>query len=74
MVRENYSLNDFDFALAYISDLDLFYVFPVEIFISYASEIHMVESQKRQRKPKSAIYRDAWELIAKGAAQSESSA
>jgi hypothetical protein len=63
MVREAYDTSDFDFALAYIEELDLFYVFPVEVFISYASEIHLVEVDKRQRKPRSATYRDAWQLI-----------
>ncbi len=63
MVRETYDTSDFDFALAYIEELDLFYVFPVEVFISYASEIHLVEADKRQRKPRSATYRDAWQLI-----------
>lgn len=52
---------------------DLFYVFPVQVFIRYASEIHMVETDKRQRKPESAIYRDAWGLISQWAAQRETS-
>ncbi|WP_228059292.1 group I intron-associated PD-(D/E)XK endonuclease [Nostoc sp. LEGE 06077] len=30
--------------------LDLFYVFPVDVFIGYGSEIHLVEAKKRQRK------------------------
>jgi hypothetical protein len=47
----------------YIQELDLFYVFPVDVFISYAIEIHLVEVDKRQRKPRSANYRGAWELI-----------
>jgi PD-(D/E)XK endonuclease len=63
MLREAYKKSDFDFALVYIEILDLFYVFPVDIFISYGSEIHLVETDKRQRKPRSALYRDAWELI-----------
>jgi hypothetical protein len=63
MVRETYKQSDFDFALVYLSDLDLFYVFPVDVFISYASEIHLVEVDKRQRKPRSADYRDGWESI-----------
>jgi hypothetical protein len=33
------------------------------VFISYGSEIHLVETEKRQRKPRSTVYRDAWELI-----------
>ncbi|WP_084555064.1 hypothetical protein [[Phormidium ambiguum] IAM M-71] len=31
--------------------------------VSYGSEIHLVESQKRQRKSRSAQYRNAWDLI-----------
>ncbi len=71
MVRQAYSTNDFDFALVYLADLELFYIFPVEVFIGYGSEIHLVEADKRQRKPKSADYRDAWELILQWAARRE---
>ena len=71
MVREVYSPSDFDFALAYLPDRDLFYVFPVGVFISYGSEIHLVEADKRQRKPRSVGYRDAWELILHWAAREE---
>jgi PD-(D/E)XK endonuclease len=63
MIRSGYKQSDFEFALAYIEQLDLFYIFPVDIFIRYGSEIHLVESEKRQRKPRSANYRGAWELI-----------
>jgi PD-(D/E)XK endonuclease len=63
MLREAYQSSDFDFALAYVQEIDLFYVFPVNIFIGYGSEIHLVEAEKRQRKPRSAPYRDAWDLI-----------
>jgi PD-(D/E)XK endonuclease len=63
MVRSVYKQSDFDFALVYVEKLDLFYVFPANAFIAYGSEIHLVEAQKRQRKPRSAQYRDAWELI-----------
>ena len=71
MLRESYKQTDFDFALVYISDLEMFYVFPVGVFIGYASEIHLVEADKRQRKPLSAKYRDAWELILQWAACEE---
>lgn len=63
MVRVAYQPADFDFALVYIEKLDLFYIFPVDVFIGYGSEIHLVETEKRQRKPRSAQYREAWELI-----------
>jgi hypothetical protein len=71
MIRDVYQPTDFDFALVYLPDLDLFYVFPVEVFIGYGSEIHMVEADKRQRKPESAKYRDAWNLISCWAAREE---
>jgi len=71
MVRDRYKPSDFDFALTYIPDLDLFYVFPVDVFISYASDIYMVEAESRQREARSADYRDAWELILHWAARKE---
>ena len=43
------------------------------MFISYGSEIHLVEADKRQRRPKSADYRCAWSLIAQWAVQRETS-
>ena len=74
MVRRVYRKTDFDFALVYLEDRDLFYIFPVNVFIGYGSEIHIVEAGKRQRKPQSAAYRDAWELILHWAAQGETPA
>ena len=71
MVRTNYTPADFDFAIIYIQDLDIFYVMPSEVFISYGSEIHLVEADKRQRKPKSWPYRNAWELISQRAGSAE---
>jgi hypothetical protein len=63
MLRAPYQTSDFEFAIAYIAELEVFYIFPSETFISYGSEIHLVEAEKRQRKPKSADYRDRWDLI-----------
>ena len=63
MKRQKYCAQDFDFALVYIPVHDLFYIFPVEVFISYGSEIQMVESGKRQRAPRSVVHRDAWDSI-----------
>jgi PD-(D/E)XK endonuclease len=71
MVHEAYSPEDFDFALAYVEDVDIFYVFPCDVFIGYGSEIHLVEADKRQRRPKSADYRCAWELISQWATHRE---
>ncbi|SOD97063.1 group I intron-associated PD-(D/E)XK endonuclease [Spirosoma fluviale] len=63
MVRENYCLTDFDFAIIYLDTLHVFYIMPVADFIGYGSEIHLVEADKRQRKPKSASFREAWQLL-----------
>ena len=71
MVRSCYHENDFDFAIAYLDDLDVTYVFPVDVFISYGSEIHLIETDKRQRKPRSAAYREAWMLMTHWAARRE---
>ena len=71
MKRSLYCTDDFDFAILYIEDLDVFYVMPVDFFTSYGSEIHLVETAKRQRKPKSFAFRETWELILQRAAPKE---
>ena len=63
MLREKYIESDFDFAIIYLQEIHIFYIMPVDVFISYSSEIHLVETEKRQRKPKSADYREAWHLL-----------
>ncbi|SEQ08164.1 group I intron-associated PD-(D/E)XK endonuclease [Neolewinella agarilytica] len=63
MVRSPYDEKDFDFAILYISKLKVFYIMPSIVFNSYGSEIHLVEDSKRQRKPKSAQFRNAWSLL-----------
>jgi hypothetical protein len=63
IIKDSYSKDDFDFALVYVPELSLFYVFPVGVFVGYGSEIHLIETNKRQRKPRSAAYRGAWDLI-----------
>ncbi len=63
MVRDTYTPSDFDFALVYLPEADLFYVIPVEAFLSYRSGVSFVEVRRRQRRPRSAEYREAWELI-----------
>ncbi|MFY8000840.1 MAG: group I intron-associated PD-(D/E)XK endonuclease [Candidatus Kapaibacteriota bacterium] len=71
MVRDSYTSDDFDFALVYIDEFNIFYIFPVSVFIRYASEIHLVETDKRQRKPQSALYRNAWNLLSQWAVREE---
>ena len=65
MKREKYSDNDFDFAIIFISDLNVFYIIPVDIFNSFAGAITLHENVSRQRKPKSYVYREAWDLLEK---------
>ncbi len=66
MLRQRYDLNDFDFAIIYLADLDVFYVMPVSVFSKYGSTVTLVEADKRQRKPKSAEYRERWDLLSDG--------
>ncbi|NET36589.1 MAG: endonuclease [Cyanothece sp. SIO1E1] len=63
MKRANYAEDDFDFAILYIPTLDVFYIMPSGDFNSFGSEIHLVESVKRQRAPRSAQFREAWHLL-----------
>lgn len=63
--RTCYSKNDFDFALLYIDDLNVFYVMPQKVFSTYKSGITIVEKQTRQRKPRSTKYRENWNLLSK---------
>ena len=73
MLRELYTDQDFDFALVYVPDMDVFYVFPVEVFIAYGSTLTLIETGKRQRKPKSSAYREAFGLILQWAVRKETS-
>ena len=70
MVRERYNENDFDFAVLYIDELKVSYVMPASVFSTYKSGISLVEGPTRQRKPKSAEYRESWDLLSEWAAQS----
>lgn len=63
MLRKYYNKNDFDFAIIYIQDLNVFYIMPQNIFSNYKSEISLVETTKRQRKPKSTKYRENWKSL-----------
>ena len=67
MIRSLYSNQDFDFALVYLPEKHIFYVFPVKVFIGFGSTLSLVEAGKRQRRPKSANYREAFELISQWA-------
>jgi hypothetical protein len=63
MKRSAYLPTDFDFAILYIIEKGVFYIFPIQEFLAYGSEIHLVEDGKRQRKPRSARFREAWGLL-----------
>jgi len=63
--HKTYDIQDFDFAVIYVKKLSVFYVMPVEVFLSYKSCVCIVEGEKRQRLPASSEYREAWHLIEK---------
>ena len=66
MIRKKYSNQDFDFVIICLSDRRVYYIMPVEIFNGYASSISIVEDNKRQRPPKSAGFRERWDLLSNG--------
>ena len=66
MLRQRYASDDFDFAVIYLADVHVFYVLPVSTFVRYGSTITIVESEKRQRRPQSAEYRERWDLLFNG--------
>ena len=66
MLRQHYESKDFDFAITYLADLDVFYVLPISAFSAYRGTITFIERDKRQRKPKSAKYRERWDLLSDG--------
>ncbi|MBN2097340.1 MAG: endonuclease [Candidatus Omnitrophica bacterium] len=66
MLRKRYNADDFEFAIIHIADLSVFYVMPVSVFSRYGSTITLVESDKRQRRPRSANYRERWDLLSNG--------
>ena len=63
MLRTTYCSEDFDFAVLYIDELDITYIMPVDVFITYKSGISLVEAATRQRKPRAYPYREAWHLL-----------
>lgn len=66
MLRQRYGADDFDFTIICLADLHVFYVMPVSVFSGYESTVTFVETDKRQRKPKSAEFRERWELLSDG--------
>lgn len=64
MLKEKYKDTDFDFAIAVLPNS--FYVLPIKFFNSFKGSISFVETDKRQRKPRSAEYKEAWNLIYAG--------
>ena len=66
MIRRKYSDQEVDFVIIYLSDRRVYYILPIEIFNSYASSICIVEENKRQRSPKSAEFRERWDLLSNG--------
>ena len=69
MRRERYSERDFDFAILYLEDRQISYIMPASVFNRYRSTVSLVETEKRQRKPMSAEYRERWDLLSTWAPQ-----
>ena len=63
ILRTRYNEGDFDFAILYVEDHNVFYIMPFSVWESYKGAITLVEGDKRQREPKAAKYRNRWDLL-----------
>lgn len=62
--RRKYDEGDFDFALCYVENLNIFYIMPIQEFLEYKGNITIVEGvSKSGRKPKSWNRQNAWHLM-----------
>ena len=66
MRRARYDADDFDVAILYIPHYHCFYVMPVQSFARYRSGISLIEERNGQRSPRSAIFRERWDLLTHG--------
>lgn len=63
MLRSTYNSTDFDFAVVYASEPNLFWVLPVKDFISWKGEISFALESNKQRRLRSEDFKNAWNLI-----------
>lgn len=63
MLRKRYEDADFDFAVIVLADIGVFYIIPIQDYNSFKGAITFVEGEKRQRKPRSSPFREAWHLL-----------
>ena len=63
MLRSRYDADDFDVAVLYLPDQHIFYVMPVDVFVTYRSGISLIDGRNTQRPPRSTSYRDRWDLL-----------
>lgn len=62
--RKKYEIGDFDFALCYVPNLNIFYILPIKEFLEYKGNISIVESVSGYgRKPKAWGRQNAWYLM-----------
>lgn len=61
--RKRYAERDFDFAIIFLHDINVFYILPFRDFNSFKSGIIFIEKETRQRKPRSFDFREAWHLL-----------
>ena len=68
MKREYYSSNDVDFVIIHADELNVFWIMPINEFLSYKGEITLGMTDK-QRILKSDDFKNAWHLISQWASQ-----
>lgn len=63
MLRARYKKTDFDLAIVYLPNINVFYILPFDVFDSFGSSISFVEATNRQRVVKTKEYRECWDLL-----------
>lgn len=63
MLRMRYTENDFDFAIVYLENLNIFYVIPISAFLSFKGNVTLLPLERRLRIPKAEAYKDRWDLL-----------
>lgn len=69
--RKFYKEGDFDFLIAHIQELNIFYIFPFEFISKSKGAISLVEVEKRQRCATSKKYKNNWEVLHQWALKKE---
>ncbi len=56
---EKYKINDFHFAICYLKEEEVYYVFPIEYFLKFKGKITIGKNKTHE------VYKNKWDLLEK---------